>query len=141
MKLVRDDNTPWSDWIEEIAIVRQPGPYVARLLGLGIRDVLYIGTAPGNPLLAISATLRGLASDMPDGMQYGALSERRTGIGMGILNQDIGCSNTNLVHVIPIPLARTQNGSNAIHSRFLSMKTSISVRNEQKKRDKKNLVG
>ena len=62
VQLVRDDNTPWSDWIEEEAIVRQPGPYITRLSGAGIRDALYIGTAPGNHLLAVSATLGGLAS-------------------------------------------------------------------------------
>ena len=62
VKLVKDDNMPWSDWIEEDAIVRQPHPHVSRLSGAGIRDALYIGTAPGNHLLAISATRGGLTS-------------------------------------------------------------------------------
>ena len=29
----RDDNTPWGDWIDELAIVKQPGPNVPRLSG------------------------------------------------------------------------------------------------------------
>ena len=47
VQLVRDDNTPWSEWIVEEANIRQPGPYVPRLSGAGIRNALYIGTAPG----------------------------------------------------------------------------------------------
>src|SRR2546421_7435169 len=62
VQLVRDDNTPWSDWIDERAIVRQPDPNVLRLSGVGIREVLFIGTAPGNHVLAVSATKGGLAS-------------------------------------------------------------------------------
>jgi hypothetical protein len=62
VQLVRDDNAPWGDWIDERAIVRQPGLDVSRLSGVGIRDILYIGTAPGNHLLAVSATKGGLAS-------------------------------------------------------------------------------
>jgi hypothetical protein len=42
VRLVRDDNTPWGDWIDEAAIVRQPSPGVSRLSGVGIRNVLYI---------------------------------------------------------------------------------------------------
>jgi hypothetical protein len=60
VQLVRDDDTPWSDWIDEDAIVKQHG--APRLSGVGIRHVLYIGTAPGNDLLAISATKGGLTS-------------------------------------------------------------------------------
>jgi hypothetical protein len=60
VQLVRDDNTPWSNWIDEDAIVKQHG--APRLSGVGIRHVLYIGTAPGNDLLAISATKGGLTS-------------------------------------------------------------------------------
>src|SRR5436305_9657036 len=48
VRLVRDDNTPWGDWIDEEAIVKQSGPGVPRLSGVGIRHHLYIGTAPGN---------------------------------------------------------------------------------------------
>jgi hypothetical protein len=62
VQLVRDDNTPWSDWIDEVAIVKQPVLNVPRLSGIGIRGILYIGTAPGNHLLAISATKGGLTS-------------------------------------------------------------------------------
>ena len=56
---MRDDNTPWDDWIDEIAIVKQSGPNVPRLSGVGIRRVLYFGTAPGNHLPAVSATKGG----------------------------------------------------------------------------------
>jgi hypothetical protein len=42
VRLVRDDNTPWGDWIDEAAIVRQPSPGVSRLSGVGIRNLLYI---------------------------------------------------------------------------------------------------
>ncbi|KIN00500.1 hypothetical protein OIDMADRAFT_19556 [Oidiodendron maius Zn] len=62
VQLVRDDNTPWSDWIDETAIVRQPSPNVIRLSGAEIREVLYFGTAPGNHLLAVSSTKGGLTS-------------------------------------------------------------------------------
>ena len=60
VKLVKDDNSPWSDWIAEDAMVRQPGLGILRLSGGGVRRALYIGTAPGNHLLAISATRGGL---------------------------------------------------------------------------------
>jgi hypothetical protein len=33
VRLVRDDNTPWGDWIDEAAIIRQPSPGVSRLSG------------------------------------------------------------------------------------------------------------
>jgi hypothetical protein len=62
VRLARDDNSPWSDWIDEWAIVRQPNPNVLRLSGVGIREILFIGTAPGNNLLAVSATRGGLTS-------------------------------------------------------------------------------
>ena len=54
VQLVRDDNTPWGDWIDELAILRQPGPNLLRLSGVGIRDVLYFGTAPSNHVLAVT---------------------------------------------------------------------------------------
>ena len=62
VQLVRDDNTPWSEWIDEFAIVKRLDQGVPRLSGVGIRHALYIGTAPGNHLLAMSATKGGLTS-------------------------------------------------------------------------------
>ena len=62
VQLVQDDNTPWGNWIDEVALVKPVGPDVPRLSGAGIRQVLYIGTAPGNHLLAVSATKGGLTS-------------------------------------------------------------------------------
>ncbi|KAI9781392.1 MAG: hypothetical protein M1839_005986 [Geoglossum umbratile] len=41
VQLVRDDNTPWSDWVTEDAMVRPIAPGVPRLSGLGIREALY----------------------------------------------------------------------------------------------------
>ncbi len=40
VQLVRDDNTPWSDWIEEEAIIQADSPGLLRLSGYGIRNVL-----------------------------------------------------------------------------------------------------
>ena len=37
VQLVRDDSSPWSDWILEEAIVKPVGPGVPRLSGIGIR--------------------------------------------------------------------------------------------------------
>ena len=62
VKLIRDDNSPWSDWIGEDAMVRQPDFDILRLSGPGIRRALYIDTAPENYRLTISATRGGLAS-------------------------------------------------------------------------------
>jgi hypothetical protein len=62
VRLMRDDNTPWGDWIDELAIVKQYVAILPRLSGVGIRRVLYIDTAPGNHLLAVSATKGGLVS-------------------------------------------------------------------------------
>jgi hypothetical protein len=63
VQLVRDDNTPWGDWANELAIVKPPpGRRMPRLSGVGIGEHLYIGTAPGNHLLAVSATKGGLTS-------------------------------------------------------------------------------
>ena len=62
VQLVDNENVPWSNWINELALVKQPGPNIPRLSGAGIRRVLYIGTAPGNQLLAVSATKSGLTS-------------------------------------------------------------------------------
>jgi hypothetical protein len=64
VQLVRDDDSPWSGWIDEEAIVRSAGPGVTRLSGVGIRDILYFGTAPGNHSLAVSATRGGLTSSV-----------------------------------------------------------------------------
>jgi hypothetical protein len=46
VQLVRDDNSPWSGWIDEEAIVKPSSPNVPRLSGPGIGDILYLGTAP-----------------------------------------------------------------------------------------------
>ena len=62
VQLVRNNGTLWGNWIPERAIVRQAVPNLPRLSGVGIRRVLYIGTAPGNHLLAASTTKGGLAS-------------------------------------------------------------------------------
>jgi hypothetical protein len=62
VQLVRNDDSPWSDWIEEEAIVQPLHPGLSRLSGVGIRGALYIGTAPGNHFLAVAATKGGLNS-------------------------------------------------------------------------------
>jgi hypothetical protein len=62
VQLVRDDNSPWSEWIDERAILQPLTPGVSRLSGVGIRRALYLGTAPGNHFLAAAATKGGLAS-------------------------------------------------------------------------------
>ena len=62
VQLVRDDDSPWSNWINEWAIVKPSSPNVPRLSGIGIRGILYLGTAPGNHLLAVAATKSGLTS-------------------------------------------------------------------------------
>ena len=61
-QLVRDDNTPWSDWFREVAIVQPSRPGLSRLSGYGIRNALYLGTSPGNHSLAVATTKGGLAS-------------------------------------------------------------------------------
>jgi hypothetical protein len=60
VRMVDDNNVPWSDWIPEDAIVRPVAPGVPRLSGRGIRETLYFGTAPGNHTLAASTTKGGL---------------------------------------------------------------------------------
>lgn len=62
VRMVRDDNTPWGDWMEETAIVRVQGPNVPRLSGPGIRAHLYFATAPGNHTVAVASTKGGLVS-------------------------------------------------------------------------------
>jgi hypothetical protein len=60
VQLVRDDNTAWSDWFEEAAMVQPDSPGQLRLSGCEIRDVLYLGTSPGNhslPLLQLKVGL------------------------------------------------------------------------------------
>ena len=37
VRLVRDDNTPWGNWIDEVALVKQPALNLLRLSGVGIR--------------------------------------------------------------------------------------------------------
>jgi hypothetical protein len=62
VRLVRDDNTAWGNWIDENAIVKQSPLGELRLSGAGIRHHLYFGTAPGNHHLAVAATKGGMAS-------------------------------------------------------------------------------
>jgi hypothetical protein len=62
VQLVRDDNTPWSDWFREVAIVQPDSPGLSRLSGYGIRNALYMGTSPGNHSLAVATSKGGLAS-------------------------------------------------------------------------------
>jgi hypothetical protein len=59
---VREDDSPWSDWINERALVKPVAPGVPRLSGNRIRDVMYLGTAPGNHFLAVAATKGGMTS-------------------------------------------------------------------------------
>ena len=61
-QLVREDDSPWSDWIDERALVKPVAPGVPRLSGNRIRDVMYLGTAPGNHFLAVAATKGGMTS-------------------------------------------------------------------------------
>jgi hypothetical protein len=60
VRLVGDDDLPWSDWILEEAIVRPAGPGIPRLSGYGIREALYLATGLGNHILAASTTKGGL---------------------------------------------------------------------------------
>ena len=62
VQLIRDDNSPWSDWVIKKAIVRPIGPSILWLSGVGIREVLYLATELGNYILAISAIKSGLTS-------------------------------------------------------------------------------
>lgn len=62
VQLVGDGDLPWTDWIPERAVIKALGPNMLRLSGLGIRKVLYIGTAPGNHLLAVSTSKGGIVS-------------------------------------------------------------------------------
>jgi hypothetical protein len=55
VQLVRDDDSPWSDWIDEYAVIKPASQGVPRLSGYGIRKILYIGTTPGNHFLAVAA--------------------------------------------------------------------------------------
>ena len=62
VQLRRDDGSPRSDWIDEWAVVKPSMPNVPRLSGVGIREDLYLGTAPGNTVLAVAATKGGMSS-------------------------------------------------------------------------------
>jgi hypothetical protein len=62
VQLVRDDNSPRSDRINEYAVIKPASQGVPRLSGYGIRKILYIGTAPGNHFLAVAATNGGMTS-------------------------------------------------------------------------------
>jgi hypothetical protein len=43
VQLVREDDSPWSDWISEYAVIKPASQGVPRLSGYGIRKKLYIG--------------------------------------------------------------------------------------------------
>ncbi|KAF7503848.1 hypothetical protein GJ744_003238 [Endocarpon pusillum] len=62
VQLVDNHGEPWGDWIVEQAIVRTPTEAVERLSGRNFRNVFYIGTGPGNHVLAVSASKGGLTS-------------------------------------------------------------------------------
>jgi hypothetical protein len=62
VQMVGNGNLPWSNWIDEFAIVKPAIPGILRLSGIGIRDALYIATTPGNNFLAVSATKGRLTS-------------------------------------------------------------------------------
>ena len=50
----------WGDWFEELAVLREIGPGVARLSGGRIRNHFFFGTRPGNLQVAVSSTKGGL---------------------------------------------------------------------------------
>jgi hypothetical protein len=54
VQLVGDNDSPWSNWIDEHAVTRPASQGVPRLSGYG--------TAPGNHLLAVAATKGGMTS-------------------------------------------------------------------------------
>jgi hypothetical protein len=62
VRLVTNEIEPWTDWLDEEAIVRTIGPGMLRLSGTGIRKVLYFGTSPERNVLATSTTKGGLLS-------------------------------------------------------------------------------
>ncbi|KFY15433.1 hypothetical protein V492_01986 [Pseudogymnoascus sp. VKM F-4246] len=62
IQLIKDDYSPWGDWIRKRAIIRPNQPGTSSLSGPGMRDVLYFGTAPGNHTIAVSTTKGGLSS-------------------------------------------------------------------------------
>lgn len=62
VQLVRDDYTSWTDWIDEVAIVKPIQPGLVRLSGFGIRKQLYFGTGPGYHSVAVGTTKGGIMS-------------------------------------------------------------------------------
>jgi len=50
VRLIRLDNTPWSNWIDEVAVVRPDVPGVARLTGIGIRESFFFCHGVRQPL-------------------------------------------------------------------------------------------
>jgi hypothetical protein len=62
IRLVTQDFIPWSEWIDETAIIRDLVPGLARLSGGAIRDHLYFGLGPGNEILAVGKTKNGMSS-------------------------------------------------------------------------------
>lgn len=61
-RLVTEGFVPWSEWFEEVAIVRRARPGITRLSGAGIRRGFYFGTSPGNQVLSVGGTRGGMAS-------------------------------------------------------------------------------
>ncbi len=53
---------PWGSWFREQAVLRHLVPGVDRLSGLGMRNVYYFGTPPGNRHVAVSTSKTGLTS-------------------------------------------------------------------------------
>jgi len=62
VRFLRLDGRPWSEWIEEVAIVRPLGPGVSRLSGRFLRRSMYFGSGPGNRIMSVATTKGGMAS-------------------------------------------------------------------------------
>lgn len=60
VRLLNSYQTPWTDWMTEVAIVRPMGPRVPRLSGSLIRDHLYFATSKGNQYVAVSTDKSGI---------------------------------------------------------------------------------
>jgi hypothetical protein len=65
VRLVNANHTVMSDWINEQAICKACHPGVPRLSGTAIRDFMYLATAPGNDVLAVSSDKPGLLALLP----------------------------------------------------------------------------
>jgi len=62
VRLVRGDDSPWGDWIDEDAVVKRPLPGVPRLSGYQIRRNLFFGTSPTHHHVAVATTKGGMSS-------------------------------------------------------------------------------